>query len=65
MSSYVRFEKVSKVYQTGEVELMLKGVSFDIEEGEVCHCGQSGAGKTTLLIFWVEWIQQLPVRYFW
>ena len=51
MSSYVRFEKVSKVYQTGEVELYaLREVSFDIEEGEVCVIvGQSGAGKTTLL----------------
>ncbi len=51
MSSFVAFEKVNKVYQTGEVELYaLQDVSFDIEEGEVCVIlGQSGAGKTTLL----------------
>ncbi len=51
MSSFVTFEEVNKVYQTGEVKLFaLRDVSFDIEEGEVCVIlGQSGAGKTTLL----------------
>lgn len=51
MSSFVRFDKVSKIYQTGDVQLhALKDVTFDIEEGEICVIvGQSGAGKTTLL----------------
>ncbi len=51
MGSFVKFENVNKVYQTGYVELFaLKDVSFEIEEGEICVIvGQSGAGKTTLL----------------
>lgn len=51
MSSFVRFEGVNKVYQTGDVKLYaLRDVSFEIEEGEICVIvGQSGAGKTTLL----------------
>lgn len=51
MSSFVRFENVNKVYQSGDVKISaLHEVSFDIEEGEICVIvGQSGAGKTTLL----------------
>jgi len=47
----VKFDRVNKVYQTGDVKLSaLHDVSFDIEEGEICVIvGQSGAGKTTLL----------------
>ena len=51
LGSFIKFEKVNKIYKTGYVEIpALKDVSFDIEEGEICVIvGQSGAGKTTLL----------------
>jgi putative ABC transport system ATP-binding protein len=49
--SFIQFENVSKVYNTGEVAVhALKNISFEIEEGEICVIvGESGAGKTTLL----------------
>lgn len=49
--SFVSFQNVKKTYQVGEVSIeALKGVSFEIEQGEVCVIvGASGAGKTTLL----------------
>ncbi|MBQ4094624.1 MAG: ABC transporter ATP-binding protein [Oscillospiraceae bacterium] len=49
--SFVSFQDVKKTYQVGEVSIeALKGVSFEIEQGEVCVIvGASGAGKTTLL----------------
>lgn len=49
--SFVRFENVGKVYQTGEVSITaLSEVDFTVEKGEICVIvGPSGAGKTTLL----------------
>ena len=49
--AYIEFNKVSKIYKMGEVEIKaVDEISFDIEEGEfVVILGQSGAGKTTIL----------------
>ena len=49
--AYIEFNKVKKVYQTGEVEIKaVDEVSFEIEKGEfVVILGQSVAGKTTML----------------
>ncbi len=51
MSSFVEFQNVKKIYKMGEVSIeALRGVSFQIEKGEICVIvGASGAGKTTLL----------------
>ncbi len=51
MERFIRFEHVSKVYKTGEVEIKaLSDVNFTVEEGEFCVIvGASGAGKTTIL----------------
>lgn len=51
MSSFIEFDKVTKIYKTGDVEVKaLSEASFTIEKGEVCVIvGESGAGKTTLL----------------
>jgi len=49
--SLVEVRELTKVYHTGEVEVAaLRGLDFDIEEGEfVAVMGRSGSGKTTLL----------------
>ena len=51
MGSFVEFQNVSKIYQTGEVSIQaLHDVNFQIEQGEFCVIvGASGAGKTTIL----------------
>lgn len=49
--AYITFDKVSKIYKSGETEIKaLDEISFEIEKGELCVIvGHSGAGKTTLL----------------
>ena len=51
MDSFVSFEKVKKIYKSGEVEITaLHDVNFEVQEGEFCVIvGASGAGKTTIL----------------
>ncbi len=49
----IKFENVSKIYQTrpgGQPTIALDSVSFEVKQKEfVCLVGKSGAGKTTLL----------------
>lgn len=49
--AFVEFKNVAKTYKMGEVDIhALRGVNFEIEEGEFCVIvGASGAGKTTIL----------------
>ena len=49
--SIVKFDKVTRVYKSGEHELKaLDNVSFELDEGKfVVILGPSGAGKSTLL----------------
>lgn len=51
MSGLIVFDKVSKIYHMGEVDIKaVDEVSFEIEKGEFCVIvGASGAGKTTIL----------------
>lgn len=48
---FVRLEKVSKIYGSGEVQIKaVDEIEFSIEKGEfVIIVGPSGAGKTTVL----------------
>ena len=48
---FVKLEKVTKVYQMGEVQIRaVDGIDFTISKGEfVVIVGPSGAGKTTVL----------------
>ena len=50
-NSYVKLDKVSKIYKMGEVEILaVDNISFEISKGEfVVVVGPSGAGKTTVL----------------
>lgn len=50
-NSYVKLDKVSKIYKMGEVEIRaVDNISFEISKGEfVVVVGTSGAGKTTVL----------------
>lgn len=50
-NSYVKLDKVSKIYKMGEVEIRaVDNISFEISKGEfVVVVGLSGAGKTTVL----------------
>ena len=49
--SFIELTNVFKHYTMGEVTISaLDGVSFSVEEGEICMVvGPSGAGKTTVL----------------
>lgn len=49
--SFIELESVYKKYSMGEVTInALDGVSFSVEQGELCMVvGPSGAGKTTVL----------------
>lgn len=51
MSSIIRIENVSKVYDTGAVQVhALRDVTLSIDEGDfVAIMGQSGSGKSTLM----------------
>ena len=50
-NSYVKLDKVSKIYKMGEVEIRaVDNISFEISKGEfLVVVGPSGAGKTTVL----------------
>src|SRR3978361_1401931 len=47
----IELHNITKIYQTGGGELpVLKGISFNIADGELCAImGPSGSGKSTLM----------------
>ena len=46
MGAFVTFEKVNKIYRTGEVEIQaLKNVNFEIGQGEFCVIVGASGGR--------------------